>query len=93
MLLPRWNRDRITQSHLAFLPLNPHPSIPVRDVINLLRDPMKMLLRRAARLHPRFRQALITNFRIAMRQQLPYLGSILRDERRHLFQIRYVHAL
>ena len=83
-------------SHLvrfAFLILDAHPAGAVRDVINLFSAAMEMLLRGGARLQARFREALVANGGVSMREQFPNFRTVFGNEWRCGIQVGYVHAL
>src|ERR1039458_9232280 len=89
--LPWQDRNRISGNDIADFLINANPSHPMRDVINLLRLGMKVLLCARARRQPRLRQTLIADRRIPMRQQLTSLRSVLRDKWRHIPKVFHIH--
>jgi len=93
-VLPAWrNRDRVSHFHLASFVFDAHAALTVRDVINFFSHFVIMLLSRAAGMNACFRETLISNGRVSVREEFANFGAIFSDERRDSFQVGDIHAL
>jgi len=85
------NGNGVTGFHVACFAFDANPSRAVGDVINFLGFDVIMFLRARAGRQTRFRQALVANDGIAMRQQFTDFRTVLRDEGRCFVEIFDVH--
>ena len=85
------NGNGVTGFNVARFACDANPSRAMRNVINFLGFDVIMFLRARAGRQARFRQALVANDGIAMRQQFTNFRTVLRDEGRNIAEIFNVH--
>jgi hypothetical protein len=85
--------DGVAGFYIARFAFDANPSLAVRDVIYFLGLDVIMFLRARAGRQTRFRQALVADDGIAMRQQFTDFGTVLGNKRCKVVEILDIHGI